>query len=440
MPRTVLLIGTRKGCFILEGDHDRRAWAVKDRSARAGPSTTPCTSPTRERSSPPRRASGTARPCGAAPTSARPGRTRARALPTPTTTPQGLEGLDALGRARPCARGRRGARDLREPRRRRDMVAAPRRSPASPAASLGRSGESAAWTPRHLGTHARPDDARVSGRSCRASACSRRQTAARPGRPATAASAPTGPGRTRRSASASTASSARPATRTACTSRTMSASSGATTARIPGRRSPTGCRASSASRPPSHPHDRDTFFIDPARSGPRPLTCTTAMRRYGARGTPVRAGSGWTRACRSTTRIWRPPRGDGDRRQRRTGPLLRHEHRPGVREHRRGRQWTEIAGYLPPCGRSRSRRSSEPDGRGSPPTDADPALPWPAPPRRGRRGRRSPARSTGWRRAGPASATASSSPVRRSARTSTSTSTRSEPASTRRSRSARGWT
>jgi photosystem II stability/assembly factor-like uncharacterized protein len=29
MPRTLLLIGTRKGCFVLEGDADRRAWEVR---------------------------------------------------------------------------------------------------------------------------------------------------------------------------------------------------------------------------------------------------------------------------------------------------------------------------------------------------------------------------------------------------------------------------
>src|SRR3989440_11685058 len=29
MPRTVLLVGTRKGCFILESDADRRDWSVR---------------------------------------------------------------------------------------------------------------------------------------------------------------------------------------------------------------------------------------------------------------------------------------------------------------------------------------------------------------------------------------------------------------------------
>src|SRR5207244_12855757 len=29
MPRTLLLVGTRKGCFLLESDGDRRDWALR---------------------------------------------------------------------------------------------------------------------------------------------------------------------------------------------------------------------------------------------------------------------------------------------------------------------------------------------------------------------------------------------------------------------------
>src|SRR5689334_1578167 len=29
MPRTILLVGTRKGCFLLESDADRRDWQVR---------------------------------------------------------------------------------------------------------------------------------------------------------------------------------------------------------------------------------------------------------------------------------------------------------------------------------------------------------------------------------------------------------------------------
>src|SRR5919198_5252031 len=29
MPHTVLLVGTRKGCFVLESDGDRREWSVR---------------------------------------------------------------------------------------------------------------------------------------------------------------------------------------------------------------------------------------------------------------------------------------------------------------------------------------------------------------------------------------------------------------------------
>lgn len=73
------------------------------------------------------------------------------------------------------------------------------------------------------------------------------ETAARRGRLATRGSGPTGRGRTTRSASASTGSSARLPTPAGCSSRTTWASTEATTAAIRGSRSPTGCRASSAS-------------------------------------------------------------------------------------------------------------------------------------------------------------------------------------------------
>ena len=43
MPVTVLLVGTRKGCFVLESDADRRSWKLRGPYCEGWPSTTPCT-------------------------------------------------------------------------------------------------------------------------------------------------------------------------------------------------------------------------------------------------------------------------------------------------------------------------------------------------------------------------------------------------------------
>ncbi len=86
------------------------------------------------RSTPPRRASGTAPASGAAPTSARPGSSRARASPTARTASCKLSKVSGLtAGARAPARRRRGLRRVREPRRRRHLVAAQHaRRPAGP--------------------------------------------------------------------------------------------------------------------------------------------------------------------------------------------------------------------------------------------------------------------------------------------------------------------
>ena len=115
----------------------------------------------------------------------------------------------------------------------------------------------------------------------------------------------------------------------------------------------------------AHPHDRDTFYVDPARPRPRALHARRPARPSGARATPARRGSGSTTACPQQRR---PPRraarGDGDRHARRARRLLRHEHGSGVRERRRGR---ELDGDRElPARRSRPSRSrSSTDGRRS---------------------------------------------------------------------------
>ena len=55
MSKTLVMVGTRKGCFLLESDERRpRVGAARARSARAGRSTTPSTTPTPARSTRPR--------------------------------------------------------------------------------------------------------------------------------------------------------------------------------------------------------------------------------------------------------------------------------------------------------------------------------------------------------------------------------------------------
>ena len=106
--------------------------------------------------------------------------------------------------------------------------------------------------PGHLGlpgllTH--PDDPARYWVVVQGYGTSRRRTTARRGRRATAGCAPTGRASTRRSASACTSSSCRRPTTTGSTSRTTAGCTAATTPGSRGRRSPTACRPTSASPP-----------------------------------------------------------------------------------------------------------------------------------------------------------------------------------------------
>ena len=120
---------------------------------------------------------------------------------------EALEDLRPDRRARPPAGRRRGLRRVREPRRRRDLVAAQHaRRPARPR-RLERSRQSAARAPRPAGAASASGRRRpASGPSSRASASSRRPTTARRGRRATAGCAPTGRSRIPRWATACTSS------------------------------------------------------------------------------------------------------------------------------------------------------------------------------------------------------------------------------------------
>ncbi len=290
MARTLLLIGTRKGLFLLESDADRRDWSCAGRSARAGPSTTPFT--TRLRRDLRRRRERVARLGRLA--QRRPRRDLGALERGPRLRrgrrAQGVEGRDARRDRTGAARRRRGAGHLREPRRRRDLLAADDARGPARQRGVGRPVEPAARPPRHLGHHARRRRcvALLGDRPGRRRLRDRRRR--RAGRRATGACAPTGRGRTRRSASASTGSSARPPTRTACTSRTTSACTAATTAATRGPRSPRACRASSAS-PPRRIRTTTTPSTSSRSTRATPAACPTGEPRSGARATPARPGS-----------------------------------------------------------------------------------------------------------------------------------------------------
>ena len=255
MARTLLLIGTRKGLFVLESDGDRRDWACAARSARAGPSTTRSTTPSPARCTRPPRASGTGRRSGAAPTWARPGRCRARGSATartararsrrsrrsPSADGQLLVGVEAPGIFESAdggeswsllstLAGQPGSEAWDDPANQPpghlgiSMHAAGRRGLVAFWAIVQGVGtfETAdggtSWTPRNRGLRADWPRAARGGRLLRPPA---RALAERPA--------------------------------AGCTSRTTSAYTARTTAATRGPRSPTGCRASSASPPPRIP-------------------------------------------------------------------------------------------------------------------------------------------------------------------------------------------
>ena len=87
----------------------------------------------------------------------------------------------------------------------------------------------------------------------------------------------------------------------------------------------------------AHPHDRDTFYVVPLDPGHG--RCMPDGRggrvAHAGRGLDVAAPRPGAAPARRAPR--RPARGHGDRLPRRARPLLRDEHRPGVRERRRGR-------------------------------------------------------------------------------------------------------
>ena len=253
MTVTMLLVGTRKGCFVLESDADRRDWndarallrglARLPRGPRPGLGLDLRRRGQRvawRRRLAQRRSR---RDVGALERGPRL-RRRQRA--------QALEGLGPDRRARPPARRRRGLRRVREPRRRPGRGRCSARSTASPAATPGTI--PANQPPGHLGlpgllphpARAGPLLGRDPGlRHLRDDRRRRLVDAAQP-RAARRLAAREPRGRLLRAQARHVAH----ATPTACTSRTTSACTAATTPGSPGSRSPTGSRPSSASPPP----------------------------------------------------------------------------------------------------------------------------------------------------------------------------------------------
>ncbi len=436
MSKSLLLVGTRKGLFVLESD-DRRDWSVRGPFCESWPVYHAVLD----------RDSGT---IYAAAASEWHGSAVWRSPDLGETWAHSSEGLgyDEGGerkvskvshvcrRTAGCSSAPR-RRDLREHRRRRDLLAADDARGPARQRGVGRPGAAAAWAPRHLGDHPAPGRARP-------------LLGDRPGRQ------PLRDDRRRADVDAAQQGTARDWPRqheevgfcvhkvaprldaSACTSRTTSACTAATTAASRGRRSPRACRPSSASPPPTHPHDRDTFYVDPARPRPRPDDARRQGGGLAHAGRGLELAAARPAACRRRRVPRRAARGDGDRQRRRARPLLRHEHRPALREPDDGESWSRDRGLFRGSRRSRSRWWT--DGRAAPPPDADAALPRAAARSSRSRRRRSTRRSSGSTSGGRACATGSASRARRCGRTSTSTSTGSEAGSTRRSSRARAST
>ena len=303
MPRTQLLVGTRKGAFVLESDDGRRDWDIR------GPfcESWPVYHAVRDGSSGAIYAAAASEWHGSAVwRSSRPGRDlgaleRGARLRGRGRGPQGVEGLDTRGRRRPGAGRRRGARDVREPRRRRDLVAPlDARGPARQR-GVGRPGEPAAGASRHLGDHARR----------------RRRVALLGDR---AGRRPVRDGRRRQHLDAPQQRAARRLA-AASTRRSGSASTGSCARRDPQRmyqqnhvgvhRSDDGGHSWSeiteglpsefGFAAAAHPHDRDTFYVIPLDPGHARCMPEGAGGRLAHAATAARAGSGSTRACRSAT-------------------------------------------------------------------------------------------------------------------------------------------
>ena len=281
--RVRLLVGTKKGAFILDSDESRREWSISAPLCEGWPVHDLIVEP------------GTGAILAASGNAVvRPGRLAERRrrddlepfLERDDLRRRGRADQDDLvargGAGRLAARGRRTGRSVPEHGPRGDLD--PRRGPDQPSdpADLG-TGRRRAHPPHDHPPPDRhgPDVGRDLGRrrlrdarwrDVVGGAQRRRSRRVQPRRTAS-----------RRPASASTSSRWPPASPRRSTSATTAGSTAPTTARRPGRRSPTGCRPTSGSR------------WSPTRATPTPAgssrsacprraaTCPTAIRRSGGR-------------------------------------------------------------------------------------------------------------------------------------------------------------
>ena len=339
MPQTLLLIGTRKGLSCSKATPTVATGSLRGPYCEGWPVYHAVSSRRPAPSTPPRRASGTARRSGAAAISARRGRTRAKAWRTTTTAGR-------CRRSRPSRR--RPVECSSASRRRASSRAATTAQTWSQLSTLAGQPGSDDWDdpanqpPGHLGLSALmlddDDDARfwaiVQGvgvfetgdercvvDAAQPRAARRMAAAARRGRFLRAQARPLG----RRPEPHVPAEPLRHAPQRR-------------RRRDAGPRSPKACRATSAS-----PRRRIRTTATPSTSSrsirATAAACPRARPPSGGRATPARAGSGSSAACRSTDAhvgVLREAMAIDSLRHAR--PLLRHEHRPALRERRRGRQ------------------------------------------------------------------------------------------------------
>ena len=411
MPRVTVLVGTRKGCFLLESDERPPRLGVRGPYCEGWP----IYHAVHDAESGALYAAAASEWHGAGVwRSGDLGETwklSSEGLGTRRRRPQAVEALRPDGGARPRARRRRGGGRLREPRRRRDLVAPLDARRAARPRRLERPGQPAAGPPRPAGDPAAPRRAdallgdRPGLRHLRDDRRRRVVDAAQP-RPARRLAARA----TRRSATASTSSSCRRPTASACTSRTTAACTGATTPAQSWVEITEGLPTEFGFAAAAHPHDRDTFYViplDPGHGRCMPDGHAAVWRTRDA-GSTLAAARRRPAAARRAPR--RAARGHGDRRAT-TSPASTSARAPArcSRAPTRARRWSEIASYLPGdrVGRGRGRST---DGRRStcPPRcrRSSPTCRASSRSRRPRWARRSTASTS----AGPGCATGSASP------------------------------
>ena len=434
MPSTVLLVGTRKGCFVLESDEGRRDWSVRGPYCEGWPIYHAVHDPGLGHDLRRRRERVARRGRLAQPRSRRDaGSCRARASATATADAEALEDLGPDRGARTALRRRRGGRRVREPRRRRDLVAPQHARRSARAASTGTTRRtSLPGTSACRRSCRTPTIPPASGSSCRGSASSRPRRrrvldAAQP-RPARRLAARGPRGRLLRPQARDVAGRPRPP----LPAEPLRHASQRRRRAVVGRdhRGPAVRLRVRRGSAPARPRQ---LLRDPARSRARPLHArgprgglAHARRRVELAAARARAAAAATRTSACCARGWRST-------PRRARPLLRDEHGAGVRERRRGRD-LERDRELPAARSRRSRSRLVADVAMAEvhlPIDAacrsSPAC------RAGSSSTRPPwaRRSSSSTSAGPACATGSASPGQppRCGRTSTSTSTASAPRS-----------